>query len=167
MRVRTDPALVAFCGGETRVRTLGTLANAQFPMTGYRVAKVAGVPEPKVYPELRRAVRAGIVRKEKDGYRLIDADVRALLQKRVRLFWDVDWDRARDGWDGETSRLLQQGLSAIRQRLRSDSSFLRPRGWKPPLAARSWDRELRRPPGKDARIRRRGYRSSKREDWVQ
>jgi hypothetical protein len=166
MRERADPALVAFCGSEARALTLGVLANAVSPMTGYRVAKVAGVPESKVYPELRRAVSAGIVRKEKDGYRLVDGDLRALLQKRVRLFWDVDWDRARDGWDGETSQLLEQGMSAIRRRLRNNSAFLRPDGWRPPAAARAWDQELRRPADKDARLRRRGYRTSKREDWA-
>ena len=166
MTERTDPALVAFCGSETRVRTLGVLANAEFPMTGYRVAKVAGVPESKVYPELRKGIRVGIVRKERSGYRLIDSDLRGLLRKRVRLFWDVDWDRAREGWGAETSRILEQGMSAIRRRLQGDVSYLRPKGWKPPAAARRWNRELRRPRGKDARLRRRGQRTSKREDWV-
>ena len=167
MSERADRSLVAFCGSETRVRTLGALANAEFPMSGYRIAKVAGVPEPKVYPELRRGVKAGIVRKEKDGYRLIDSDLRALLQKRVRLYWDVDWDRSRVGWKDETPRLLKSGLSAIRRRLRDNPSYLRPKGWKPPAASRGWEREIARPPEKDSLIRRRGRRTSEREDWVQ
>jgi len=166
MMKRTDPALVAFCGSETRARTLGALANAVSPMTGYRVAKVAGIPEPKVYPELRRAVRADIVRKERSGYRLIDEDLRVLLQKRVRLYWDVDWDRARAGWSDETPGLLRQGMTAIRRRLRDDPFYLRPKGWSPPPAARKWSQELVRPPEKDAGIRRLRRRTSKREDWV-
>ena len=84
MTVTPDPALVAFLGSETRARTLGVLANAEFPMTGYRVAVVAGVPRSRVYRELRRAIEAGIVRIEKDGYRLIDPDFRILLRKRIR-----------------------------------------------------------------------------------
>jgi hypothetical protein len=166
MSDQTDPALVAFCGSETRARTLGALANAVSPMTGYRVAKVSGIPEPKVYPELRRAVRAGIVRMEENGYRLIDDDLRTLLQKRVRLYWDVDWDQARAGWSDETPGLLKQGLLAIRQRIREDPFYLRPKGWSPPASARKWDRELVRAPEKDVRIRRLRRRTSKREDWV-
>jgi hypothetical protein len=166
MGEQTDPALVAFCGSEARARTLGTLANAVAPMTGYRVAKVSGIPEPKVYPELRRAVRAGIVRKEVNGYRLIDEDLRLLLQKRVRLYWDLDWDRARAGWSGETPELLKQGLLAIRERIREDPFYLRPRGWSAPASARKWERGLVRPPDKDLRLQRRGRRTSKRHDWV-
>lgn len=165
MSERTDRALVEFCGSETRVRTLGVLANAHSPMSGYRIAKVAGVPEPKVYPELRRGIRSGIIQKEKGGFRLIDPDLRALLQKRVRLYWDVDWDRARKGWSEETPRLLKSGLSAIRRRLRADPSYLRPKGWRPPAASRAWSQELARAPDKDALIRLRGGRTSDREDW--
>jgi hypothetical protein len=166
MSEQTDPALVAFCGSEARARTLGALANAVAPLTGYRVAKVSGIPEPKVYPELRRAVRAGIVRKEENGYRLIDEDLRSLLQKRVRIYWDADWDRARAGWSRETPRLLRQGMVAIRQRIRKDPFYLRPKGWSAPPSARELDRELVRPREKDILIRRRGLRTSKREDWL-
>lgn len=162
---RTDRSLVAFCGSETRVRTLGTLANAEFPMTGYRIAKVAGVPEPKVYPELRRGVKAGFVRRERSGYRLTDPDLRALLRKRIRIYWDVDWDASRKGWKDETPGLLKSGLSAIRRRLKANPSYLRPKGWKPPAASRRWAREIARPPEKDALIRRRGRRTSERKDW--
>jgi hypothetical protein len=162
----TDPALVAFCGSVARARTLGALANAVAPMTGYRVAKVSGVPEPKVYPELRRALRAGIVRKEGKGFRLIDEDLRFLLQKRVRLYWDVDWDQARAGWSRETPKLLKQGMLAIRQRIQEDPFYLRPKGWVAPPSARDLDQQLLRSPEKDALIQRRGGRTSKREDWV-
>lgn len=161
-----DPALVAFCGSENRVRTLGVLANAEFPMSGYRVAKVAGVPESKAYPELLRAVRAGLVQKSREGYRLTDPGVRALLRVRVRLYWAEDWDRSRSAWPAETPRLLKEGLKAIRERIRRDPSYLRPRGWSPPAAASSLARELRRDPAKDDALRRRARRTSLREDWV-
>ena len=166
MTRRTDPAIVAFCGSETRARTLGVLANASFPMSGYRVAKVAGLAEPKVYAELRRAVGAGTVRRTRAGYVLVDADLRTLLRLRVRLYWDKDWDRSRAGWASQTPRLLQEGLAAIQQRLRSNRSYLRPRGWKPPAGARELSQELKRAPAKDAALRRRARRTSKREDWA-
>ena len=68
-------------------------ANAEQPMSGYRVAKVAGLPRQKVYPEIRRGVDAGLVVETPSGFRLADADVRALLRKRVRIRWTEDWDR--------------------------------------------------------------------------
>ena len=165
MEGRTDGALVAFCGSETRVRTLGTLANAEFPMSGYRVAKVAGIPESKVYPELRRAAMAGIVRKERGGFRMVDSDLRTLLRKRLRLLSDSDWDRYRSGWAEETPRLLRDGLTAIRLRMKANPSYLHPPNWTRPEAARVWEQELMREPAKDALVRGRGGRTSKREDW--
>jgi len=164
--LRTDPAIVAFCGSETRARTLAVLANASFPMSGYRVARVAQVAEPKVYQELRRAVGVGTVRRLRTGYLLADPDIRTLLRMRVRIYWDRDWDLARTGWAQQTPRLLKDGLVAIRERLRSDPAYLRPRGWKPPVGARKLSLELERPPGKDARLRRRARRTSRREDWA-
>jgi len=86
-----DPRLIAFCGSETRVSTLGVLANSSEPLTGYRVSKLAGVQPIKVYRELDRAVAAGIVRKGARGYVLSDPDLRALLQKRVRVSWSESW----------------------------------------------------------------------------
>lgn len=166
MAERTDPAIVAFCGSETRARTLGVLANAEFPMSGYRVARVAGVPEPKVYLELRRAVKAGIVRREPGGFQLTDADLRALLRRRIRLYWAKDWDRTRSSWPSETPRLLRAGLTAIRERLRKEPAYLRPKGWSPPPAALALARELDRAPEKDARLRRRSRRTSQRGDWA-
>lgn len=109
-----DPALVAFVGSETRVRTLGVLANAEFPMTGYRVAKVARVQEIKVYQELKRAVEAKIVRKEKDGFRLVDPDFRLILRKRYRVSWSGDWNAGEPARAARAERAKQRDRSWLR-----------------------------------------------------
>jgi hypothetical protein len=78
-----DPALVALTGSRTRLLTLAVLANAAEPLSGYRVAEVAGLPRQNVYPELRRGLITGMIKKVAGGFLLSDDDVRALLQKRV------------------------------------------------------------------------------------
>lgn len=165
MRNRTDPVLVALTGSETRARTLGVLANAERPMTGYRVAKLAGLPEIKVYEELKRAKKAGIVRKNPNGWILVPADLRNFLQVRFRVYWAEDWDRARKGWAEEIPTQLKVGLAEIRRRIRENPYYLRPKGWAPPAESKALEKELRRRPEKDALLRRRGRRTSQREDW--
>lgn len=141
MTVTPDPALVAFLGSETRARTLGVLANAEFPMTGYRVAVVAGVPRSRVYRELRRAIEAGIVRIEKDGYRLIDPDFRILLRKRIRWSWSEDWARKYD----DRTKAAQRRLGEIDALSPIDYSRYTPN----PVVARRYAREFERPGVKD------------------
>jgi len=150
------------------VLTLAVLANTDEPFTGYRVAKIAGLPPIKVYQELRRALAAGLVQRAPGGagYVLSDPEVRLLLQRRVRIRWEDEWDVARRGWAQETPRLLAIGLAQTRRRLRDDPNYLRPPGWVPPPTARKWDREIRRSPSKDVALRRAGRRTSAREDWV-
>ena len=137
MTAELDPALVAFLGSETRARTLGVLANAEFPMTGYRVALVAGIPRTKVYRELRRAIQARIVRLEQDGYRLIDPDFRILLRKRIRRAWSEDWARTYDDRTKAARKRLREldTLPAI------DYSRYTPN----PVVARRYAREFERP----------------------
>lgn len=166
MQQRIDSALVAAFGSATRVRTLAVLANAAAPLTAYRVALVGGIPVDKAYREVRRLARARLVERRRDGWVLVDDDLRSLLQRRVRVRWDQDWDRERQGWAGETASLLSAGLATLRRRLQSDPGYLRPKGWKPTRAARRTIRELNRPRDKDAVLRRAGLRSSVREDWA-
>lgn len=166
MEPRIDSALVAAFGSATRVRVLAVLANAASPLTAYRVALVGGIPVDKAYREVRRLARAGLVERQRNGWVLVDDDLRSMLRRRVRVRWDQDWDRERRGWAEETPNLLSVGLATIRGRLLSDPAYLRPRGWKPTSAARRTIRELNRPPEKDAMLRRTGLRSSSREDWA-
>ncbi len=164
MMPTVDPALVAAFGSATRVRTLAVLANAAGPLTAYRVALVGGVPVGKAYREVRRLARSGLVERRQNGWVLTDGDLRSLLQRRVRIRWDQDWDRERQGWAEETPKLLSAGLAIIQGRLRSNPGYLRPRGWEPTPAARRTIRELGRPTEKDALLRRAGLRPSTRED---
>lgn len=166
MTLRGDSALVAAFGSATRVRTLAVLANAAGPLTAYRVALVGGIPIDKAYREVRRLARSGLVERRRNGWVLVDGDLRSLLQRRVRVRWDRDWDQERSGWAEETPKLLSAGLETIRGRLSSDPGYLRPRSWKPTPAARRTIRELDRPAEKDALLRRAGLRSSFREDWA-
>lgn len=163
---KVDPALVAAFGSTTRVRTLAVLANAAGPLTAYRVALVGGIPVDKAYREVRRLARSGLVERRRNGWVLIDEDLRSLLQRRVRVRWDRDWDGERRTWAEETPKLLSAGLATIQGRLQSDPGYLRPRGWKPTPAARRTIRELGRPAEKDALLRRAGLRSSSRGDWA-
>jgi hypothetical protein len=138
MTSRIDPGLAEFTGSETRVLTLGVLANATRPLTGYRVAKIAGRPEIKVYEELRRAIGAGTVEKTVDGFRLVDPDLRALLRKRVRLYWSEDW------YSGEVERAARADAAK-----RLDSSWFDPSRYvADPKIARRFAKEFERPPEK-------------------
>jgi DNA-binding transcriptional ArsR family regulator len=85
-----DKRLVAVFGSATRLLALATLASSEVPLTAYRVAKTAGVPRTRVYKELRRLARAGVVEASKGGsgeevWTLLDPEVRQLLQRRARL----------------------------------------------------------------------------------
>lgn len=90
MKPRVDPALIAFVGSETRVLTMAVLANAGRPLTGYRIAKVAGLQPIRVYEELRRAIGAGYVKRRRDGFVLTDMGIRDFLRRQVRLSWMDD-----------------------------------------------------------------------------
>ena len=166
MEVCSDPVLESLFGSRARLLTMAVLANADEPLTGYRVSKIAGVPAQKVYPEIKKGVETGAVKEAKGGFVLSDPDIRKLLQRRVRIRWDEEWDRAREGWDEATSAVLAAGLSSIHEKLRSNRYYLRPKGWKPSPETMKVVAEMKRPPAKDAAIRRAGGRTSPRKDWA-
>jgi hypothetical protein len=118
-----DPGLVALIGSETRVRILAVLASAHAPMTAYRIGKVGGVSMPKAYREVARLEKARLIGARRDGWVLLDRDVRALLRKRARIAWANDWlaERAR--------RLPEE--QTLFDRLQRTEHARPPRGWKP------------------------------------
>ena len=162
MRRDTDSALVSLFGSETRLLTMAVLANANEPLSGYRIAMVANLPREKVYPQLRKGVASGILEAGPTGFRMIDADIRALVRKRVRIRWDPEWDRARAGWDEDTRARLTALLASIPK----GPTYLRPKGWKPSALARKAIREMGRSPSKDALLASRGLRTSARREWA-
>lgn len=166
MDASPDPALESLFGSRARLLTMAVLANAAGPLTGYRVSKIAGVPAQKVYPEIKKGIGIGTVTEMEGGFVLSDPDIRELLQKRVRLRWDEEWDRAREGWDEATRSILAVGLSSIKEKLRSNRYYLRPKGWKPSPETMKVVAEMSRSPEKDATIRRAGGRTSARKDWA-
>ncbi len=147
MEARTDPVLVALFGSETRVRTLAVLAGAYRPMTAYRVAKVGGVPIQKAYEEFRRLGRSGLVTQRESGWVLADADVRALLRKRVRIRWS-------DDLRAERAHNLP-AEEALLHRLETVPHARPPPGWLPRDAGR-----FHRSPVKDKILRRMRRRTS-------
>jgi hypothetical protein len=157
-----DPGLVSLFGSQTRLLTMAVLANADEPLTGYRVAKIADLPRIKVYPEIRKGVATNLLARDGVGYRMIDNDVRTLLRKRVRIRWDKEWDRAREGWNEQTRDRLAEILASIPK----DPGYLRPKGWKPSASARTALQEMDRPASKDTLLRRRGLRTSARSRWT-
>ena len=95
MALTVDPGLAALFGSEDRVRTLAALANAEAPLTAYRVASMVGMKPPNVYRELKRLLRFNEVERARtpdgrDGWKLMDADVRSLLRRRLRVVWSED-----------------------------------------------------------------------------
>jgi hypothetical protein len=151
MEATLDSVLTSLFGSRTRLLTMAVLANAEEPLTGYRVAKVAGLPRQKVYPELRRGIETGLVTRVSSGFLLSDPDVRALLRKRVRIRWDEEWDRAR------ASRNPEGGadLDRIRSSLRGFRTY-DPKNRIPATALR----ELERDPVKNQILRSMGARPS-------
>ncbi len=90
MKVEPDPALVQLFGSEARLLALAVLASADRPLTGYRVARTAGLSKIKTYQQLRRAWAAGWLTRTSAGYALPDGDLRTFLRKRIRIRWADD-----------------------------------------------------------------------------
>ncbi len=134
-----DRRLLAFCGSATRVATLAVLANSERPLSGYRVSKLAGMQPIKIYRELERATRSGLVRKDVEGFRLSDPDLRLLLRKRVRLSWSEGW------FDQEGARAER----AERVKRSSTKWFDLRRYRRNAFVAMRYAREIERPPEKD------------------
>lgn len=153
MGLTVDPGLVALFGSEDRVRTLAALANADAPLTAYRVATIVGMKPPNVYRELKRLVRFNEVARSPTpqgtlGWKLTDADVRALLRRRLRIVWSEDLLR------GRSERGRRAALAVRRSaRIPLDLSQFKP--GRPPTAA-----AVRRRMDKDRVLRRAGARTS-------
>jgi hypothetical protein len=150
----SDLPLESLFGSRTRLLTMAVLANAEEPLTGYRIAKVADLPRQKVYPELRKGIGAGLIRRAGPGFVLADPDVRSLLRKRVRIRWDEEWDRSREG----QAIKVPAELNRIRSSLRSFKAY-DPKN-RIPTDAR---RELQRDPVKNRILRELGLRPSSRK----
>ena len=148
MRTDIDPAVVAAFGSETRVRTLAVLANAHGPLTAYRIGLVGDVPFPKVYRELYRLEKAGVVGREGKAWTLLDSALASYLSRRVRIAWDVDM--AREVADAEP-RNARRRAEALRQAAHVPP----PSGFVP-----RHPEEFRRSPLKDRRLREMGLPTS-------
>lgn len=102
MTLRVDSGLLALFGSEDRVRVLAALANAEAPLTAYRVATMVEVSPPNVYRELKRLARFKEVKRASTqegrcGWALVDPDLRNLLRRRLRIVWSQDICRGTQG----------------------------------------------------------------------
>lgn len=145
--MRIDPRLTVLFGSETRVRTLAVLAGAHRPMTPYRVGKVGSIPMAKVYREIARLGRAGLLRQEGGGWILVNDDLRRFLLRRIRVAWGKDWFQER------SQRASRETI--ILERLRRIPHPRPPEGWKPRTPKR-FDRS----PIKDQILQEMGLRAS-------
>ncbi len=94
MRLEVPAALSTLFGSEDRVRTIAILANADRPLTAYRIAKIARIEPPNVYRELSRLSKQGEVKRSADpseGWVLTDSDLRRMMQRRLRITWSEDF----------------------------------------------------------------------------
>jgi hypothetical protein len=155
MAIAVDLVLASLCGSRTRLLTLEVLANADEPLTGYRVAKVANLPRQRVYPQLRRSLRAGSVRKSGSVFALNDPDVKRLLRNGVRIRRDQEWHRARR----DELALPIDPLTGILKTLKGVRIY-DPGNRIPDAALRELERDLR----KNRVLRRDGARASSRKD---
>ena len=155
MVLRVDPGLAALFGSEDRVRTLAALANADAPLTAYRVAAIVGMKPPNIYRELKRLVRFNEVARSATpqgarGWKLVDADVRALLRRRIRIVWSEDLLRG-------ASERGRTATVAVRRSSRVPLDLSKFQPGRPPSAAAA-----RRRLDKDRVLQRAGARTSAR-----
>jgi DNA-binding transcriptional ArsR family regulator len=139
------PQVAALLGSTNRVRTLAPLANAYRPMTAYRVAQLAGIPRTKVYEELRRLLKAGVVRERRNRrgsstWTLLDADMALYLRKKIRISWSGDLASS------APRRLAKERRTAVGL---LSNSWLDPSKYTPnPVVAARYAQEIERPEGK-------------------
>jgi len=138
MAINLDRGLVALFGSETRVSVLAVLASASRPLTGYRVAKIAGVQPIKAYAELRRLRAAGLVREAPPGWELSDPEVRRLVGSRVRIAWSEDWEAG-------TRKRARRAEQIVAE---SSPWFDASRYIPNPVVAARYAKEIERPPEK-------------------
>lgn len=156
MKLAVDPAMSSLLGGETRVATLGVLANAGQPLTAYRIAKMVDVPRTKVYAELAQLAAMGWVSKvvttgTRSLWELRDPDVRRLLRRRARIVSVGDLTATSDDVAKRTRAILAKG-----RRNPIDPALLRG-----PFTPRNPE-DFARPAEKDAVLRRMGLPVSRR-----
>jgi len=138
MKFGVDSRLVTVFGSEARVRTLAVLANARRPITAYRVGIVGGVSMPKVYSEISRLSNAGLLERRRNGWVLVDEDIRRLMQRRVRISWSEDWLEGERERARRAERIIAEpDLWFDISKYRSNSSI-----------AAQYAKEFRRPPEK-------------------
>ena len=162
-----DPAMVLLFGGQNRALILAALANANAPLTGYRVARLTGAQKIKVNRELQRLEEVGLVKRRagarrSSGWVLDDPDLRGLLRRRIRVSFDSDWDLGRPGSGGAVDQLLAE-LERTLPDPKRQPEFYRPPGWKPSTSVMQTVREKVRPKEKDVILRKYGARPSYRE----
>ncbi len=156
MKIEPDPGVVALFGSRTRVLTLAPIANSRTPLTAYRIARTAGLQRIKVYSELRRLSKVGIVCELRDDrgcsvWEICDPDLRRILIHRVRLT-DVSVlraDRAR------LARSTKQFMAAYRR------NPIEPERLEDRSAVRN-KRDFARSPQKDAILVRLGLKPANR-----
>lgn len=95
MRPILDPALLALTGSETRALTLAPIANSSVPLSAYRIASIVQLARTKVYRELDKLARSGVVQKTtgSDGtalWSIRDTDIKQLFRRRARIGWSED-----------------------------------------------------------------------------
>lgn len=74
---------------------MAALANADTPLTAYRVARIVEMKPPNVYRELKRLLRGNVVtRAETPGgstvWSLREPDLRSFFRARMRVTWSED-----------------------------------------------------------------------------
>ena len=149
MTSELNAEMEGFVGSRTRLLTLAALANSPVPLTGYRIAKTTGLPRVKVYSELHRAQTFGLVKKEEKFYSILDRDIQALLQRRVRIM-------SLDAWADEKQRLKSDTLAAVRRLRELPPPHSAPlRTSNPGAGPRGRDRQR-----KDSVLRRVGLKAS-------
>jgi hypothetical protein len=114
-------------------------------MTAYRVAQLAGIPRTKVYEELRRLLKAGVVgerrnRRGSSTWTLLDADMALYLRKKIRIAWSGDL-AASAFRRAANERRTAAGLRT--------NSWFDPSKYTPnPVVAARYAKEIERPEGK-------------------
>jgi hypothetical protein len=134
-------------GSEVRSSVLAVLANANGPLTGYRIARTGGLPQPKVHVQLRRLAKAGITVRKAEGWVLVDLRLAALFTRHRRVLGWEDWRQ-------EHRRRENAGLGTLDE-LRKLPHPNPPAGWVP-----RHPEEYSRPPLKDRMVRRMGLEPS-------
>lgn len=113
MPLLVDSGLSGLFGSDDRVRTLAALANAEAPLTGYRIATMVGMEPPNVYRELNRLLACKEVKQAptpdgRNGWLVVDPDVRSLLRRRLRIVWSRDLTRGAEERERRAAAIIER-----------------------------------------------------------